>query len=74
MEEDGVIGLIEDGDICVKEHAAAMVAEQSNSEQCVLKVGMILPLQTGSVRRRWSAWATEWWQVPTASVTVEVGA
>ena len=39
-----------------------------------LKVGMILPLQTGRAGRRRSAWTEEWWGAPEASPTVKVGA
>jgi hypothetical protein len=56
MEENGVVFFIKDGDgFSVKEEVAAFVAEWATPKRVCLNEGMILPLQTGSVGRRWSA-------------------
>ena len=40
LEKDGVVGLVEDGDrVCVKEDAAAMVAEFADTNEVVFEGG-----------------------------------
>lgn len=58
LEEHGVICLFENSDsIVIKTSMAAMVPKLA----VCLKVDIILPLHTGSVDRRCSAWDKEWW-------------
>jgi hypothetical protein len=74
LEKDGVVCLFDNGNsIFIKEDVSAMVAEWADSKYVCLKVGMILPLQTGRAERRWSVWAKEWWRAPEELPTVKVG-